>query len=200
MRSDPVLVERILRNLVSNAVRYTDHGRVVVGCRRHAGALRICVHDTGIGIEPREQSLVFEEFYQVGNRERDRSKGLGLGLAIVERLARLLEAPLTLRFGAAHPRQVEVQQHETQADEFRSRPQGFLCATCAPHSRTTQQCAQPLHERISIERMVVDDERAGRHVALAARYLHGVQMTTAGRVRKTPTLVGKNERLVSART
>jgi signal transduction histidine kinase/ActR/RegA family two-component response regulator len=97
VRSDPALVERILRNLVSNAVRYTEHGRIVVGCRRRADALRICVHDTGIGIEPREQSLVFEEFYQIGNRERDRSKGMGLGLAIVERLARLLAAPLTLR-------------------------------------------------------------------------------------------------------
>lgn len=102
VRSDPALVERILRNLVANAVRYTEHGRVVVGCRRRAGVLRICVHDTGIGIGPREQALVFEEFYQVSNRERDRSKGLGLGLAIVERLARLLEAPLTLRSRLGH--------------------------------------------------------------------------------------------------
>ena len=96
-KSDPVLVERILRNLVSNAVRYTERGRVVVGCRRHRGALRISVYDTGIGIDPAQQALVFEEFYQVGNPERDRSKGLGLGLAIVERLARLLDAPITLR-------------------------------------------------------------------------------------------------------
>jgi signal transduction histidine kinase len=95
-RSDPVLVERILRNLVSNAIRYTENGGVVVGCRTHRGKVRVCVYDTGVGIEPAEQSLVFEEFYQVGNKERDRSKGLGLGLAIVERLARLLEAPVTL--------------------------------------------------------------------------------------------------------
>jgi two-component system, sensor histidine kinase len=94
--SDPVLVERILRNLVSNAIRYTERGGVVVGCRSHRGAIRVCVYDTGIGIEPAEQSLVFEEFYQVGNKERDRSKGLGLGLAIVERLAKLLDAPVTL--------------------------------------------------------------------------------------------------------
>ena len=96
-KSDSGMVERVLRNLVANAVRYTERGRVVVGCRRHRGGLRICVYDTGVGIEPHEQSLVFEEFYQAGNRVRERSKGLGLGLAIVERLARLLGAPLTLR-------------------------------------------------------------------------------------------------------
>jgi len=97
VRSDPALVERILRNLISNAIRYTERGGVVIGCRSHRGAIRVCVYDTGVGIEPAEQSLVFEEFYQVGNKERDRSKGLGLGLAIVERLARLLNAPVTLR-------------------------------------------------------------------------------------------------------
>jgi len=101
-KSDPALVERILRNLISNAIRYTDHGRVVVGCRRHSGALRVSVYDTGIGIAPHEQSLVFEAFYQVGNRARDRSKGLGLGLAIVDRLARLLQTPLTLRSRPGH--------------------------------------------------------------------------------------------------
>ena len=100
VRSDPALVERILRNLISNAIRYTERGRVLIACRPHGNALRVCVYDTGLGIEPHEQSLVFEEFYQVGNRERDRSKGLGLGLAIVQRLTRLLQTPLILR---SHP-------------------------------------------------------------------------------------------------
>jgi two-component system, sensor histidine kinase len=97
VKSDPVLVERILRNLVSNAIRYTEQGSVVIGCRRRRETLRICVYDTGLGIAAHEQQLVFEEFYQVGNRERDRSKGLGLGLAIVQRLTRLLSATLTMR-------------------------------------------------------------------------------------------------------
>jgi two-component system, sensor histidine kinase len=96
VRTDPVLMERIVRNLVSNAVRYTDRGRVVVGCRRHNG-LRIEVWDTGRGIPFEEQQHVFQEFYQLGNAERDRAKGLGLGLAIVDRLAKLLDCPLTLR-------------------------------------------------------------------------------------------------------
>jgi signal transduction histidine kinase/CheY-like chemotaxis protein len=95
VHSDPVLVERIVRNIVSNAVRYTDQGGVLVGCRRGA-RLSIEVWDTGRGISPEQQLRVFEEFYQVGNPERDRAKGLGLGLAIVKRLSALLDCPLTL--------------------------------------------------------------------------------------------------------
>jgi signal transduction histidine kinase/CheY-like chemotaxis protein len=94
--SDPVLVERILRNIVGNAVRYTDRGGVLVGCRRRGPRLRIEVWDSGRGIPLDQQARVFEEFYQLGNPERDRAKGLGLGLAIVQRLATLLDCPLTL--------------------------------------------------------------------------------------------------------
>lgn len=95
--SDPVLLERIVRNLVSNAVRYTDCGRVVVGCRRHGSHVALQVWDTGRGIAPQQQEIVFQEYYQIGNPERDRSKGLGLGLAIVRRLTALLDCRLSLR-------------------------------------------------------------------------------------------------------
>ncbi|HCI13481.1 MAG TPA: hypothetical protein DFK12_05850 [Gallionellaceae bacterium] len=88
--SDPLLLERILRNLLANAIRYTERGGVTVACRRVAEGERIEVCDTGIGIPPEHLPHIFEEYYQVSNRQRDRSKGLGLGLAIVERLARLL--------------------------------------------------------------------------------------------------------------
>jgi two-component system, sensor histidine kinase len=94
--SDPVLVERILRNLVSNAVRYTDRGRVVVGCRRRGAVASMQVWDTGRGIPPDQHDRVFQEYYQLGNPERDRAKGLGLGLAIVRRLTDLLDCRLTL--------------------------------------------------------------------------------------------------------
>jgi len=88
--SDPVLLERVLRNLAANAIRYTESGGVVVGVRRRGARLAIEVRDSGIGIPAAEQDRVFDEFYQVENPERDRRKGLGLGLAIVKRLCALL--------------------------------------------------------------------------------------------------------------
>lgn len=90
IRSDPVLLGHILRNLLANAIRYTHTGRVLLGCRRRGGNLRIEVRDTGIGIPPDQVDRIFEEFYQLDNPARDRSKGWGLGLAIIERSARLL--------------------------------------------------------------------------------------------------------------
>lgn len=94
--SDPALIERILRNLISNAIRYTPAGNIVIRCRAEGDNVVVEVSDTGIGIPTTEQERIFEEFVQLGNPERDRSKGLGLGLAIVRRLADLLRVPLTL--------------------------------------------------------------------------------------------------------
>jgi two-component system, sensor histidine kinase len=97
VRSDPVLLERIMRNLVANAVRYTDRGRVILGARRGAGSVRIEVWDSGRGIPKDKHREIFQEFRQLDNPQRDRRKGLGLGLAIVERLVKLLDHPLELR-------------------------------------------------------------------------------------------------------
>ena len=88
--SDPVLLERILANLVSNAIRYTPHGGVVVGARRRGNRIALEVWDSGVGIGPSERERIFEEFYQIGNLERHSSKGMGLGLSITRRLANLL--------------------------------------------------------------------------------------------------------------
>ncbi len=100
-RADPMLVERILRNLTSNAIRYTEDGTVLVSARRRGAMLRLQVWDSGCGIREADRERVFDEFVQVhepgaspGPHQR---KGLGLGLAIVRRLARLMDAPLTLR-------------------------------------------------------------------------------------------------------
>jgi CheY-like chemotaxis protein len=96
VHADPALVALILRNLVSNAIRYTERGGVLVGCRARGEALLVEVWDTGIGIEPSQHQAIFREFHQLGNAERDRRKGLGLGLAIAQGLARALGQQLTL--------------------------------------------------------------------------------------------------------
>ena len=96
--SDPVLLERILLNLLCNAIRYTPpNGTVLLAGRRFGDELRIEVRDNGIGIPSEEQQNIFREFVQLANNARDRSKGIGLGLAIVDRLSRLLHHPLSLR-------------------------------------------------------------------------------------------------------
>ncbi|SCX74185.1 hybrid sensor histidine kinase/response regulator [Variovorax sp. EL159] len=95
--SDPMLLERILRNLISNAIAHTPGGRVLIGCRMRGGCVRIEVWDTGPGIPPHEHERIFWEFHQLQNPERDRSKGLGLGLAIVRRTAALLGHALAMR-------------------------------------------------------------------------------------------------------
>ncbi|MEQ1613651.1 MAG: ATP-binding protein [Hyphomicrobiaceae bacterium] len=97
VRSDAILLERILANLTANAIRYTPSGGVVVGCRRMGGSLRLDVYDSGIGITEEEQRNIFSEFYQIANTTSDLREGLGLGLAIVERLCRLLDHPIELR-------------------------------------------------------------------------------------------------------
>jgi signal transduction histidine kinase/CheY-like chemotaxis protein len=95
--TDPLLIERVLRNIIANAINYTDQGRVLIGCRRRGRTLRVGIWDTGCGIPEAERAQIFKEFYQIGNPERDRSKGVGLGLAIVRRLTILLGHPLTFR-------------------------------------------------------------------------------------------------------
>jgi signal transduction histidine kinase/DNA-binding NarL/FixJ family response regulator len=96
VRSDFILLQRILLNLVSNAIRYTVRGGVVAGCRRRGRELRIEIWDSGIGIPEDQQESIFREFYQVADAQRSRREGLGLGLTIVERLCRLLDHRLEL--------------------------------------------------------------------------------------------------------
>jgi len=97
VRTDPVLLERVLANLVSNALRYTTEGGVVVGARPRGLEVWLDVVDTGVGIPPEKQQQVFDEFFQIGNPGRDRRRGLGLGLAIVRRLVGLMGHRLSLQ-------------------------------------------------------------------------------------------------------
>jgi signal transduction histidine kinase/ActR/RegA family two-component response regulator len=97
VHSDPMLLARMIRNLVENAIRYTPTGTVSLGCRHEGDTLRIAVADTGVGIPGDKIEDIFAEFVQIGNAERDRRQGLGLGLAIVRRIARLLHHPVEVQ-------------------------------------------------------------------------------------------------------
>ncbi len=90
VRSDAHLLSRVIRNLISNAIRYTHRGRVLVGCRRRQNMLEIQVLDTGVGIDPDQKQHIFKEFLQLPNRSQGDNRGVGLGLAIVDRIAKLL--------------------------------------------------------------------------------------------------------------
>lgn len=124
--SDPQLLERILGNLIQNAIKYTEHGGIVVVARSTATHFNVEVWDTGVGIGPAELPRVFEEFYQAGRGQRKRAQGLGMGLAIVKRLARLLGHSLTVasqpgrgtmfRIGIAQGALSEIQDVTAAAD------------------------------------------------------------------------------------
>jgi signal transduction histidine kinase/Na+/proline symporter len=96
VRSDSALLRRIVQNFVSNARRYTPSGGVLIGCRRRGDKVAIQVVDTGVGIAPEDQQVVFDEFKRLGKRGKGTKRGLGLGLAIVTRIARLLDHDIAM--------------------------------------------------------------------------------------------------------
>ena len=96
IESDLALLARVIRNFLSNAVRYTEHGRVLLGCRRRPHGLEIMVGDTGPGIPEQQREAIFLEFRRVNQPHSANSRGLGLGLAIVDRISSMLEQPVSL--------------------------------------------------------------------------------------------------------
>ena len=142
IKSDPVLIERILRNIISNALRYTERGGIVIGCRRRGADYALEVWDSGPGIPADQRSRIFEEFYQIGNPGRDRTRGLGLGLAIVRRLAELL----------GH--RIEVQSREGRGSVFR------IVVPAGDRAALASEQVQALPEPSLAGRriLVVDDE------------------------------------------
>ena len=125
IHSDPTLLEQMIRNLLSNALKYTDHGKILLGCRRHGDRLRIEVWDTGLGIPEGQLKPIFEEFHQLDNPARERARGLGLGLSIVQRLGDLLDHKVDVRsvpgkgsvFAIEVPRSATMSQGEARARE-----------------------------------------------------------------------------------
>lgn len=124
VRSDPALLERILGNFMSNAIRYTNKGSVLIGCRKRGDKVVIEVWDTGCGISDDQMSLIYEDFYQIENKERDRGKGLGLGLALAKRLAESLEHSInsksTLGAGSCFSVAVDIAENNTENNQEES--------------------------------------------------------------------------------
>jgi len=122
VRSDPALLERILGNFMSNAIRYTNKGSVLIGCRKRGDKVSVEVWDTGCGISDDQMSLIYEDFYQIENKERDRGKGLGLGLALAKRLADSLEHTIDSKssLGSGSCFSVSVDLAENKADKNQS--------------------------------------------------------------------------------
>lgn len=135
VRTDPLLLERVLRNLISNAVRYTQAGRrVLIGCRRRGPSVSVEVWDTGPGVAFADRERIFQEYFQLQNPERDRAMGLGLGLAIVRRLTDLLGCPVALRsqlgrgscFSVAVPRSESASSARSPDPILASVPKGLV--------------------------------------------------------------------------
>jgi two-component system CheB/CheR fusion protein len=118
VHSDPRLLEQMIRNLLSNALKYTKRGRVLLGCRRRNGHLSVQIWDSGVGIPRGQLQDIFEEYHQLDNSARDRNLGLGLGLSIVKRLGILLDHPVTVRSqlgkGSVFSIEVKRSSHGTQ--------------------------------------------------------------------------------------
>ena len=184
--SDPALLGQALRNLLSNALRYTPAGRVLVGCRRRQGRLLIEVYDTGIGIAADQHVAIFGEFYQVDNKARNRQQGIGLGLAIVERVLRLLDHSVSVRSAPGR---------------------GSCFAIAVPLAAATQLPAPPLPETDPIPAvsslagrriLMIDDEEAIRDGMSALLQGWGCEVMTAGSIAEALTLVGDGAAMIDA--
>jgi two-component system, sensor histidine kinase len=116
--TDPQLLERILGNLVANAIKYTKEGGIIVAARGHGSHMTLEVRDTGPGIAENELPHVFEEFYQIDNASRDRTHGLGMGLAIVKRLVLLLDHPLDVKSVPGRGTTFKLRVPQRDVDEY----------------------------------------------------------------------------------
>jgi two-component system, sensor histidine kinase len=174
VRSDPLLLERVLANLVQNALRYARQGGVLVAARRHPRGVALEIWDTGVGIAPDKREMIFREFYQIDNPERDRGRGLGMGLAIVQRLCNLLEHPL------------ELQSTVGRGSVFRVVvPAGDPSAIATP---TAEADTLPPRQTGTVTVLLIDDERAIREATRELLRPLQVDVLTAGTIAEAQTL------------
>jgi len=171
VRSDPQLLHRMLSNLMDNALKYTASGGVTVIARDRGETVWIEVRDTGIGIAPEQSGRIFEEFYQVDNPGRDRSRGLGIGLSIVQRLSRLLGHPVQMhsRLGRGTHFRLVVQAANAQA--------GALAGPFSPQAAATD-AGEQRHRgaaRLPARVLLLDDEQEIREAMTGLLRSHAVE-------------------------
>jgi PAS domain S-box-containing protein len=173
--SDDNLLLTLLGNLVSNAVKYTARGGVLVGIRQRGDRALIQVWDTGIGIAPEQMDSIFEEYFQIGNPERDRAKGVGLGLAIVMRLGKLLDIGVRVRSRVGRGSVFELSVPLANESDMHASP--------IPASATLATVAS---SRLAGKRIVVieDDAVAAEALKLSLE-VHGVLVTLFGTAEDT---------------
>ena len=182
VHSDPTLLEQMVRNLLSNALKYTDHGKVLLGCRRRGDRLRIEVWDTGLGISEGQLTAIFEEFHQLDNPARERARGLGLGLSIVQRLGDLLGHKVDVRsipgrgsvFAIEVPRTGMVSQDQARTGGHRK------TAPVAVASRSILVIEDDPAIREMLELLM---NNAGFHVVVAADGEIALDLVARGSVR-----------------
>ncbi|WP_197508876.1 ATP-binding response regulator [Hydrogenophaga crassostreae] len=168
VRSDAELLQRMLANLVANALKYTHQGGVVVVARQRQEEIWIDVRDTGLGMASDQIEHIFDEFYQINNPGRDRSKGLGIGLAIVDRLSRLLEHPIVVRSREGHGSLFRLVLPPASAE------QQHACQPVLPTGNAAPNADLP--ERV----MVLDDDEDVRYAIATLLQIHGVKTTCVG--------------------
>ncbi|WP_437353464.1 CheR family methyltransferase [Neorhizobium petrolearium] len=196
VRTDPQLLEQIIRNLLSNALKYTLTGRILLGCRRRGGKLRLEVWDTGIGIPKNQIGNIFNEYYQLDMSARRGDRGLGLGLSIVKRLSDLLGLKLSIR---SHPQKGSVFSLEIDR-VTNGQP---LVALPSSGTRAEQDRPSPAASILIVEDedavrelLKMGLEQAGHAVATAANALEAVRLVRQGDF--TPDIVLADYNISSA--
>lgn len=182
--TDPDLMMRVLRNLVSNAVTYTEKGRVLLSARKRGGRALIQVWDTGLGIPEDQLDLIFRELHQVANAARDREKGLGLGLAIVERLGRLLGFEVKVRSTLGRG---SVFSFTLPLSDAAGEVQGPLDEPTEP--------AKPLKVPAGSVALVIDDDGLARAALASMLGVWGYEVVAATSAEEAREYVSELERL-----
>ena len=182
VETDPHLLEQMLRNLLSNALKYTKRGKVLIGCRRHGATLSIEIWDTGIGIPQDELQAIFDEYHQIDNKARERHLGLGLGLSIVQRLGSLLGHPVRVRSTTGKGSAFMI--------EVRIVPNGTAKPSPAPPPRRREEAADGVRKTMIL---VIEDDPTVRDALALFLKDDGYQVTTASDVPMALELVAWGE-------